>query len=421
MNRETYVNRMSGGLERSRGWKKPCNEHAPGKYPETLSPHGANQRRSRYSRLVSSTPLEALARAVGEARPFDAEAYTDEALFRLERARIFDDHWFACAPVDAASDPGAWHRASDADPRLVIACDADLELRAWFDVCRHRGAPLLPDEPKGRERALCLTCPYHGWRYAMDGSLLTPRASTGDVPHDRSLVRAEVRRHGAQCWARYEGARGERALYAPPWLVECANAPLARARSVRWEVRANWKLVVENFQESHHFSRVHPALEALTPWRRSSSDCDPSRRWLSGAMPLAEGVETVSTTGLTRGRTTIVRGAEERRVVRDAYVFPNALYSRQPDYLLAYRLFAAAVDRTVLQCDTLVHGANTDAHEFMLDEVFSFWDRVHDEDRAICEGQQRCANSRGFRPLGYDASEDGVRAFDAMVLDALRG
>ncbi|MBL8680834.1 MAG: Rieske 2Fe-2S domain-containing protein [Myxococcales bacterium] len=369
---------------------------------------------------MSTFALDCLVRSVEEGRPFDASAYTDDALFRLERARVFDDHWLACAPEDAASDPGAWHRARDADPRLVIARDANLELCAWFDVCRHRGAPLLPEEDAGRERALCVECPYHGWRYAMDGALLSPRSAREDGAA-RGLVRAEVQRHAAQTWVRYDEARGERAVHAPPWLIEVANAPISRARSVRWEVRANWKLVVENFQESHHFARVHPALEALTPWKRSSSECDPSRRWLSGFMPLVDGAETVSTSAKLRGRTPIVRGADELRVVRDAYVFPNALYSRQPDYLLVYRLFAAAVDRTVLHCDTLVHGASTDAHRFMLDEVFSFWDRVHEEDREVCEGQQRCAGSRGFRPTGYDASEDGVRAFDAMVAGALTG
>lgn len=370
---------------------------------------------------MSKFALDSLLRSAEEGRPFEASAFTDEALFALERERIFDAHWFACAPEDAASAPGEWHRASDADPRLVIARDANLELRAWFDVCRHRGAPLLPDVASGRERKLCLECPYHGWRYAMDGALLSPKAAlaTGANSAERSLVRAEVQRHAAQTWVRYDEARGERAVYAPPWLIDVSNAPISRVRSVRWEVRANWKLVVENFQESHHFARVHPALEALTPWRRSSSDCDPSRRWLSGYMPLIDSAETVSTSGRLRGRTPIVRDADELRVVRDAYVFPNALYSRQPDYLLVYRLFAAAVNKTVLQCDTLVHGASMDAHEFMLDEVFSFWDRVHSEDREICEGQQRCAGSRGFRPASYDGSEDGVRAFDAMVASAL--
>jgi phenylpropionate dioxygenase-like ring-hydroxylating dioxygenase large terminal subunit len=106
--------------------------------------------------------------------------------------------------------------------------------------------------------------------------------------------------------------------------------------------------------------------------------------------------------------------------VRDAYVFPNALYSRQPDYLLVYRFFATSVDHTTLECDTLVHpeSARAAARDG-LDEVFAFWDRVHDEDRVVCEGVQRCARSRGFAPATFDPSEDGVRAFDAMVLRAL--
>jgi phenylpropionate dioxygenase-like ring-hydroxylating dioxygenase large terminal subunit len=88
------------------------------------------------------------------------------------------------------------------------------------------------------------------------------------------------------------------------------------------------------------------------------------------------------------------------------------MYSRQPDYLLAYRLFALEVDRTAIHCDTLVHASSERAP---IEDVTRFWDRVHDQDRVICEGQQRAARSRGFRPVAFEPSEDGVRAFDAMI------
>jgi Rieske 2Fe-2S family protein len=362
--------------------------------------------------------LDALLRAAREGRPFEASAYTDESLFARERAALFDRGWFAAAGLADAATPGAWTRVREADPRLVIACGADLERRAWFDVCRHRGAPLLPEDERGVERALCATCPYHGWRYGLDGKRL---GVARDERSDADLVRAACARRGAQWWARFDAPPATRSWDergAPPWLDELDEAPLVCARSVRWEVRANWKFVVENFQESHHFTRVHPTLERWTPWQSSSSQCDASAWWLSGEMPLVDEAETVSESGRAMGRRWIVEDERERRRVRDAYVFPNALYSRQPDYLLAYRFFLTAVDRTVVRCDTLVHAASP--RGAALDDVTRFWDRIHDEDRAICEGQQRCAGSRGFAPAGYDRSEDGVRAFDVMVATALQ-
>lgn len=132
-------------------------------------------------------------------------------------------------------------------------------------------------------------------------------------------------------------------------------------------------------------------------------------------MPLADDAQTVSLRGQREGRPWIVADERERRVVRDAYVFPNAMYSRQPDYLLAYRVFATAPDRCEIECDTLVHASVREAPD-----VLAFWERVHDEDRQMCESQQRCARSRGWSPVAFEPSEDGVRAFDAMIARALR-
>lgn len=354
--------------------------------------------------------IDAMARASAEARPFEASAYSDESLFHLEKSRLFHASSFAVGGLGDAERPGDWVRVSDADPRLVLTRGADLSRHLIYDVCRHRGAALLPDEPEGHARELCIECPYHRWRYALDGARLGGRARGSCEP----LVRAACTQRAAQVWARHtEAIHPEFSL--PEWLSSMDRAPLVRARSVRWEVRANWKLVVENFVEGHHFESIHPALERWTPWRRSSSTIDPW--WIAGQMPLVDEAETVSERGRTEGRAWIVADASERRIVRDAFVFPNALYSRQPDYLLAYRLFALGVDRTALVCDTLVHASSERAS---IDDVGRFWDRVHDEDREICEGQQRATRSRGFRPACFEESEDGVRAFDAMIVRLLR-
>lgn len=350
--------------------------------------------------------LDALIEHSDRGLPLAASAYTDPALFELEKHSIFARSTVALASMDTAPRPGDWQRVRAYDPRLVIARAADLERYALFDVCRHRGAGLLADEPSGHARELCIECPYHRWRYGLDGAALRTRGSS------EPLLRARCEARGAQLWARFDDAVYP-AFSLPDWLTELDRAPLARVHTARWEVRANWKLVIENFVESHHFESVHPELERWTPWRRSRSRFG---AWtIEGEMPLAEDAQTVSPRGEREGRPWIVADEGERRIVRDAYVFPNALYSRQPDYLLAYRVFATAVDRCEIECDTLVHGGVRAAPD-----VIAFWSRVHDEDRQMCESQQRCARSRGWAPIAFEQSEDGVRAFDAMIARALR-
>jgi Rieske 2Fe-2S family protein len=171
-------------------------------------------------------------------------------------------------------------------------------------------------------------------------------------------------------------------------------------------------VVVGNFQESHHFSCVHPSLEGRTPWTRSTSVLE-SERWLGGTMELAPGFETVSESGKRNGRP-FVAAPEDRELIKDALVFPLWLTSLQPDYLLTYRLAPLAVDRTLVVAEIHVHkSALADAAD--LDDVFAFWERTNAEDRAICERQQRGLAARHGAALRYAESEDGLHAFERLV------
>ena len=144
---------------------------------------------------------------------------------------------------------------------------------------------------------------------------------------------------------------------------------LERASRKQNVVRANWKVLVGNFQESHHFPSVHPGLEKRTPWATSSSLIR-SEAWLGGTMELAPDCETVSLSGRRNGRPFVAAEADRRRV-RDALVFPLWLTSLQPDYLLTYRLAPLAVDRTLVVAEIHVHpGAQAKGAD--LDDVRSF-------------------------------------------------
>jgi Rieske 2Fe-2S family protein len=202
----------------------------------------------------------------------------------------------------------------------------------------------------------------------------------------------------------------ERALAGgPPWLARLPR--LRRIRRARWETRANWKLLVENFQESHHFTHIHPALEALTPCERSAAVLGDGP-WLTGIMDIVPGAETVSRSGRRAGRPFICPEDARRRVF-DAHLFPGLLMSLQPDYLLTYRVHPRAVDRTEIVADTFVHAACPD--EADLASVLDFWDEVNAQDRAICERQQIGVASRGFHAAAYAAVEEDVHAFDRLV------
>jgi Rieske 2Fe-2S family protein len=203
----------------------------------------------------------------------------------------------------------------------------------------------------------------------------------------------------------------------PPWLDELRELPhLARGRRRVYEVNADWKLCAQNFQESHHFPRIHRELEQLTPTEHANTWLPKSGPWLGGTMAIADGAETVSRGGSRRDRPFLVPPVR-RRTVHDAMLFPSLLTSLQPDYLLTYRLTPLAPGRTRIDADVYFHPAAL-VPGFDADDVYTFWDRVNEEDRAICEDQQANARSRAFEPAGYLDVEEGVEAFDRMVARA---
>jgi glycine betaine catabolism A len=371
-------------------------------------------RKLRYHRrAVRSLPFTADAiRAVLEpfesARPLPPAAYLDEAVLTFERASIFGERaWLCAGRDDDLQKPGDWLLAPLTPEGVLVVRGADGVVRAFYNVCSHRGSTLV-DRPSGC--ASRIVCPYHGFTFGLDGALLAGKAA-GDTPIANLSPLLAGSFHGFLFVSLDPDAIPvDRALAeAPSWLA--ALPRLRRARSVRWETRANWKLCVENFQESHHFALVHRTLEALTPCVRAASVLGDGP-WFTGIMDLVPGAETVSKSGKRSGRP-FIAPEEARRRVFDAHLFPGLLFSLQPDYLLTYRVHPRAVDRTEIIADTFVHASCPE--ETDLADLFDFWDRVNAEDRAICERQQVGVGSRGFAPTAYAAVEDGMHAFDRLV------
>lgn len=348
--------------------------------------------------------LEATLAPYAEARPLPPHVCWDDEVFAFDRDEIFGRAWLSAGHESEIAEPGSFLVAPVTPEGVVITRAGDGVVRAFYNVCRHRGATLV-DAPCGRAEALA--CPYHQWVYGLDGRL---RSAPG-ARDTADLVPVRVASWSGFLFVNLDpdAADLDDAIAgAPPWLASLP--PLRLAGRAVHEVRANWKLCVENFQESHHFPLVHPGLEALTPMERATSVIGDGP-WLGGVMEIIGGAETVSASGRRHGRPFLVPEDARRRVL-DAHLFPGLLTSLQPDYFLTYRLHPIAPDRTRIVADTWVA---PDCPAGAVADVLSFWERVNAEDRAICERQQLGVRSRGFAPVGYARVEDGVHAFDRLV------
>ncbi len=349
--------------------------------------------------------LHATLAPLAEARTLPRAALVGDAAFLRDRG-LLDLHWWPVAHVSEL-EPGGFV-ATEAFGERVVVTMGEGGPRGFLDRCVHRGTPLT-EGLSGRFEG-GFVCPYHGLRYEADGRVAR------DAPAELCAAGQRLREVRVATWNGFHFATlgvevGLEPLLAhlPPWLARVDLAGLALLRRTRHVVAANWKLLVENFQESHHFPTVHPALEGYTPCAASSS-IDLGGAWLGGTMELAAS-ETVARGGMRRGRP-FVAHPDDRAHVHDALLFPLWMTSLQPDYFLSYRVLPQSPDRTEVVADIFVH---RDARELDCDDVTAFWDVTNAEDRAICERQQRGIAAPSFEPGRYAGSEDGMHAFDRRV------
>lgn len=396
-----------------------CHNKATGKPPKRPDgcgrlPNEADRRYRKGVKLTGDTRA-ALARSAapfGEARPLPRQAYSEEAFFELDLS-LLAGSWVALAHESELDRPGQYVAADVAGERVVVARGADLDVYAFLDQCVHRGTQLTEGE-RGFTRDLSLVCPYHGLSYDLTGRAIGRCAELGIAPGAR-LPKVRIARWRGflfGCLSAETPTLHEWMGAVPPWLERAALESLVRGRRRVDEARANWKLLVENFQESHHFPQVHPSLEAATPWARSTS-VTIGDRWLGGTMELASGVETVAEDGRIAGRP-CVAAPRDRAKVHDALLLPAWLTSLQPDYFLSYRLVPKAVDRTLVISEIYFH-REARATEEEPRSVYTFWDRTNAEDRAICERQQRGISSPSFSQGVFAPTEDGQHAFDQRM------
>jgi Rieske 2Fe-2S family protein len=286
-----------------------------------------------------------------------AEAYTSDDVLAWERQHLFADSWVCAGRSADLADAGDRRALRVGDDSVVLVRGDDGLLRAFYNVCRHRGHELQPVDTVVRRNAI--HCPYHAWTYALDGTLrFTPRydAPAGFDPADHALV--PVRAEEWCGWV-FVNASGD----APPLAEHLGDldgemrrwAPerLVAAASHTYELAANWKLPLENYHECFHCPAIHPQFCVVSPPNSGDNSVGHDGLWIGGYMVLADEAETMSFDGRSEG--VFLPGVDEvwRRRVHYLHLVPNLLISPHPDYVMTHRFEPLAPDRTLIECQWL--------------------------------------------------------------------
>nr|MDQ3043959.1 hypothetical protein [Chloroflexota bacterium] len=194
-------------------------------------------------------------------------------------------------------------------------------------------------------------------------------------------------------------------------------AGLRRARQIDYDVRANWKIIIENYAECYHCPGVHPQLNQITPY--NLGEWIPSMGpWAGSWMEVVGDYETLSTDGATHGRA-FVSGttATDHKRVYYFELWPNMLISLHPDYLMVHRVWPVEPGRTSITCEWFFAPEAMDQPGFDPGDAVEFWDLTNRQDWEVCELQQKGTGSPAYTPGRYSAIESGVHSFDLMLAD----
>jgi Rieske 2Fe-2S family protein len=342
--------------------------------------------------------------------------YYDPTLYEQEQERIFSRMWVCAGRVDAIAEPGAYQVVTVGRESIILVRDREGKLHAFYNVCRHRGARLCT-EAEGYLKG-SIQCRYHAWTYGLDGRLIGAPNVLSDTQFDR--IAYGLLPVALEIW---EGLIWLNLADDPPPIFPQVSAPvierfgdyepftrygmgqLRAGKTILYDVRANWKLILENFMECYHCGPMHPELCALLPGFKSG------KIYVGGeAATLADGIEAFTITG--KASRPLLRGLrpEDERSYYGIVVMPNVLLNLLPDHVVVHWLTPEGPDRTRITCAWLFDAEVAARPDFDPMDAVAIFDLVNRQDWEVCELAQLGMTSRAFKDGGiYVPSEQHIR------------
>jgi Rieske 2Fe-2S family protein len=321
-------------------------------------------------------------------------------VFELERERVFARNWFYAGRAEGLDEPGDFVTVDVAGESVIVVRAADGDLHGFYNVCRHRGSRLC-DAAAGRMKG-AVKCPYHAWAYSFDGRLIgTPNVGKDEIDRDRlSLWPVTV-----DTWQGFLFVH----LDADPrplaeWLAGQHDRPLRFerfgltglriGRRTVTEVAANWKILIENYNECLHCPSVHPELVSLVPGFRKGDVYDHMRE--DGGMTLAGERNSFTLNG--RSHLPLLPGmqGEDESSLYGATIYPNMFLDVTGTSAISTVLLPRDAGATTVVAEYLFPPEVIAADGFDPSEVVDFTELVAHQDYVVCERVQKGVRSRAF-------------------------
>ena len=348
-----------------------------------------------------------------------ARFYTDPAIYEAEKTAIFYKSWWCAGHKSQLPKPCSYITTAIHEQGVVVTRDQNGLLHAFYNVCQHRGHELV----KGAGEARIFTCPYHAWTYNLDGALRTARL-TKALPDFKACdfalkpVRVEefcgfvfvnLDQDATSLKEQSGGLEEEIRKYVP--LID----DMVFAHRDNYVLKANWKVVIDNFLECYHCHPAHRDFVDLV-------DMDSYRNIINGiyVSQISDAPRTTASKAYTFEKGEVDFG------YAGWYLWPNLtlwVYPGEPN-ISALMMIPDGTDRTIEHLDWFLPTAEVSKQ---VQEAMTYMDKtLQPEDIALCESVQRGLKSKGYNqgrfvidPVHPELSEHGVHHFQRMVARAL--
>jgi len=353
--------------------------------------------------------------------------YTHPEVFSLEQEKIFETMWFCVVRSSDLDKAGAFKTVQVGRESVLVTRSRKGDANAFFNVCRHRGAQLCTEDSGEVRRAF--QCPYHAWTYDLDGKLIAAPNLTKMPDIDRvryGLVPVHLREWLGYAWLCL-------AKEPPSFEEDVMGAVVERlgdlesidrydldtlevGRRIVYYVKANWKLIVENFMECYHCATIHPELTEVLP---EFADGYAAQFYVGHGAEFGEEVQGFTVDG-SDGFDKLPGVAEDQdRRYYAITIKPSVFVNLVPDHVIFHRMFPISESRTIVECDWL-YSKQVVASGKDVSRSVELFHGVNEQDFEACERTQPAMSSRAYANGGVLVpSEHHIGAFHDWVTQRL--
>ena len=322
--------------------------------------------------------------------------YNEPGVLAEENRSIFARTWQLAGHTEQVCERGQFFTTSVADEPLLIVHGDDGEVRAMSNVCRHRAGPVA----KGSGKRPALQCGYHGWTYALDGTLRTAPEMEGIECWEKqsvALPRFRIESWNGLLFVNLDSDAAPLRTFLGDLAGRAFEGRLAARKD--WSVNCNWKVYVDNYLEGYHIPIVHPSLFREIDYQKYRTETRVNYSIQHAPLKRPERI----------------RGDGEAAYF---WIFPNLMLNVYPDNFSTNLIVPIAHDRTLTVFEWYFR--DPELAKKQIEETIAFSDEIQLEDIDICEAVQRGLRSSTYATGRYSLiRENGVHHFHGLYAAAM--